>query len=102
MPARRTLNLTVSQREELTDHRDHDSRPFVRERCGALLKVAGGRSAHWVARHGLLKERDPDTVYNWLNIYETEGLQGLIARQQGGYRRGCLQPGFQTVPGRAP
>jgi transposase len=43
-----------------------------------------------VSQHGLLQKRNPDTVYNWLNIYETEGLAGLIARQHGGYRRGSL------------
>jgi transposase len=43
-----------------------------------------------VALSGLLKARDPDTVYNWLDIYETEGLEGLQGHQQGGSRRGYL------------
>lgn len=93
MPAQRILTLTDSQRSELIEHRDHDSRPYVRERCAALLKIAEGQAAHWVARHGLLRERDPYTLYNWLDIYETEGLGGLIARQHGDYRRGYLHPG---------
>jgi hypothetical protein len=38
----------------------------VRERCGALLKIAAGHSPHAVATQGLLKPRDPDTVYGWL------------------------------------
>lgn len=90
MPKRRTLDLSPQQCQELTYHRDHDPRPYVRERCAALLKIAQGQSAHSVAQHGLLRRRDPDTVYNWLDIYEAEGLKGLIARQHGGYRRGCL------------
>lgn len=90
MAQRRTLTLTDEQRQELVRHRDHDPRPYVRERCAALLKVADGKAAHWVAKHGLLKERDPDTVYNWLNIYEAEGMAGLIAHQHGGPRRGVL------------
>jgi len=43
-----------------------------------------------VARQGVLKPRDPDTVYGWLNGYEAAGLAGLIARQHGGVRRRCL------------
>ncbi len=86
----RTVALTDEERQELIEYRDHDPRPYVRERCAAILKVADGRTAHWVAKHGLLKERDPDTVYNWLNIYEAEGVAGLIARQHGGARRRCL------------
>lgn len=90
MPSRRTLNLTQGEEEKLVEHLDHDPQPYVRERCAAILKIAQGKSAHWVSQHGLLQQRDPDTVYNWLNIYETEGLAGLIARQHGGYRRGSL------------
>ncbi len=62
MPRRRTLPLTESQHQELVHHRDHDPRPYVRERCAALVKIADGQSPHAVARHGLLKPRDPDTV----------------------------------------
>ena len=90
MPKRRTLTLTEAQRRSLTDHRDHDSRPYVRERCAALLKIAEGKSPHWVALHGLLQRRDQDALYNWLNIYEVEGLKGLLAHQHGGDRKGCL------------
>jgi hypothetical protein len=63
MSQRRTLALTAEQRQELLHHRDHDPRPYVRERCAALLKVADGQTAHAVARAGLLRPRDPDTVY---------------------------------------
>jgi hypothetical protein len=71
-------------------HRDHDPRPAVRERCAALLKVAGGTSAYAVARYGLLRTRDPDTVYAWLDLYQAEGLKGLLAHLHGGARRGCF------------
>jgi len=63
MTSRRTLSLSRQQRHILEHHRDHDKRAYVRERCGALLKIAAGQSAHAVAKHGLLKPRDPDTVY---------------------------------------
>jgi len=83
----RTLTLTEAQSQELKQHRDHDARFWMRERCAALLKIAEGKSPHWVARNGLLKPRDPDTVYAWLNIYEGKGVQGLIQRTQGQNRR---------------
>ena len=90
MPKRRVLELSETQQAELEHHRDHDSRPYVRERSAAMLRIVGGQSPHRVALHGLLKRRQPGTVYQWLDWYETEGLAGLIARQQGGYRRGRL------------
>ena len=90
MAARRTLELKSKQRQELEEHRDHDPRPYLRERCGALLKIAGGASAHAVARQGLLKPRDPDTLYGWLGLYAAQGVSGLVAHQHGGKRRGCL------------
>jgi Helix-turn-helix domain len=90
MAARRTLELKTRQRQELAEYRDHDPRPYLRERCGALLKIAAGATAHAVARWGLLKPRDPDTLYDWLRIYEAEGVSGLVAHQHGGDRRRCL------------
>ena len=90
MPRRRTLALIDSQRQELLHYRDHDPRPYVRERCAALLKVADGQAAYAVARHGLLKPRDPDTVYSWLEMYERLGIQGVLLFPPGGAHRVCL------------
>ncbi len=83
----RTLTLTNEARQKLIECRDHDPRPFLRERCAALLKIAEGKSPHWVARNGLLKPRDPDAVYGWLNVYQDNGIAGLIAHQHGGDRK---------------
>lgn len=90
MARRRSLEIADVQRQELVHHRDHDPRPYVRERCAALLKIADGQSPHTVARQGLLKPRDPDAVYAWLTRYEREGLAGVVAYQHGGRRRGYL------------
>ena len=87
MAHRRSLELTDMQRQELVHARDHHSQPYVRERCAAMLKIADGHSAHAVARQGLLKPRDPDAVYAWLNRYQAEGFAGLVRYQQGGPRR---------------
>ena len=87
MPLPRTLELTDPQRQDLLHYRDHDPRPYVRERCAALLKIADGQSPHAVARSGLLKPRDPDTVYDWLNWYERLGIRSVWMFQHGGKHR---------------
>lgn len=93
MAPRRRIDLSDEQRAALTAKRDHDPRPYVRERCAAILKVAEGQSAHAVAQRGLLVERDPDTVYQWLGYYEREGLEGLVGHQHGGpHRRSLRRP----------
>jgi hypothetical protein len=93
MAKRRRLALRWEQRRELEDARDHDRRPYIRERCAALLKIADGQSAHAVACHGLLKARDPDTVYAWLDHYQAEGLTGLLGHAHGGSHRSRLRSG---------
>ena len=91
MATRRTLRLKTREQRELEHYRDHDTRPYVRERCGALLKIAAGAPPYAVARQGLLQPRDPDTLYGWLQIYEDEGVAGLVAHQHGGDRRRLLR-----------
>lgn len=71
--ARRSLTLDAQQRFDLEHLRDHDRRPYMRERAAALLKIADGLSPHFVAHFGLLKKRDPDTVYQWLDTYLQTG-----------------------------
>ena len=87
MATRRTVRLKTREQRELEHYRDHDPRPYVRERCGAILKIAEGATPHAVARQGLLKPRDPDTLYGWLQSYEEEGVAGLVTHQHGGDRR---------------
>lgn len=92
MASRRMLALSWEQQQELETHRDHDPRPYARERCAALLKIAQGTAPYAVARQGLLKRRQPDTVYGWLAHYQADGLAGLLAHAQGGNRRRRLRP----------
>ncbi len=86
------LDLSEPERERLTleEALRHHPHADVRERAAALLKVAEGRSPHWVARHGLLRPRAPDSVYQWLHFYVTQGLAGLLHRRHGGAHRSCL------------
>lgn len=74
MPKRRTFQITAEQQAYLVDLRDHDPRPYLREKAAALLKIAGGKSGHEVALHGLLKPRDPDTIYGWMDAFLRDGV----------------------------
>lgn len=88
MPNPLTLTLTSDQQTELEQMRDHDPHPYLRERAAALLKIAHGQSGRHVALHGLLKVRDPDSVYGWIARYQAEGLEGLHIRPGRGRKSG--------------
>jgi transposase len=77
MPKLITICLLAEQQEQLEQIRDTDKRPYMRERAVAMLKIAEGVSPRQVALNGLLKPRKPDTVYNWVARYQTEGIAGL-------------------------
>ncbi len=90
MTQRRTIEISPETRQALIELRDATKYEYIRERCAAILKIADGTSAHQVAKTGLLRPRDPDTVYGWLDLLESEGIAGLKAHRQGGPRRGYL------------
>jgi hypothetical protein len=58
----RELILSPAEREQLARVLNSDPKPYRRERAAALLQVAQGAIALHVARRGLLRPRDPDTV----------------------------------------
>ncbi len=92
MPKPLVLSLTPQQRTELEWMRDHDQHPYLRERAAALLKLAEGQSGLQVAQHGLLKVRDPDTVYSWYHRYQAQGLAGLHLRPGRGRKPAFFPP----------
>ena len=77
MAKHHTLNLTEAEIQALVELRDKGEPAYLRERATAMLKIHEGFSPHEVARRGLLKKRDPDTVYAWLSRYSEHGLRGL-------------------------
>lgn len=77
MPKLRTIKLTGKEKRELKEVRKKHPKAYMRERAAAILKISNGKSPHYVALQGLLKKRDPDTVYEWLDRYEAAGLAGL-------------------------
>jgi hypothetical protein len=72
--------LTPEERQDLLNRRDHAAKPYQRERAAALLKIADGIPAARVAREGLLRPRQPDTVYGWVKRFHAERLAGLTIR----------------------
>lgn len=91
MPQRRTLNLRDEERDVLITLRDKAPVPYLRERASALLQIADGIAPAVVARTGLLRARDPDTVYSWLNRWLVEGIDSLPIRDGRG-RRPAFSP----------
>jgi hypothetical protein len=77
MPKPLSIELSAEQRRELEYARDHHKLAYVRERAGAILKIGDGETGRQVALHGLLMERDPDSVYTWFHRYQAGGLAGL-------------------------
>ncbi len=74
------LQLTKEERDELEQLRDHHPKAYVLERTAAILKVAAGQAPEHVAEVGLLKRRNRDTLYRWLERYAAEGMNGLMVR----------------------
>jgi hypothetical protein len=89
----RQVAVTREQREELERKRRRDPKAYVRERASAILQVAGGTPAAWVAERGLLVRRDPETVCGWLDRFEAEGVAGLAIRPGRGRRPRLSPPG---------
>ncbi len=91
MSERIKIELTAAQRRELEAMRDRQKLPYLRERASAILKIAEGQTPHQVALHGLLKPRDPDTVYEWVERYRADGVAGLRIKQGRG-RKPAFSP----------
>jgi len=91
MAKRRTLELSSKGRTELEQLLARSPKPYLRERASALLKIADGVSPNAVAHKGLLMRRAPDTVYEWLDRYEAEGVAGLKIRSGRG-RKPAFSP----------
>src|SRR5690242_4176849 len=81
---KRSLQLSEAETLTLQAARDHHPKAYARERAAALLFVAAGRSPCAVARSGLYKRRQADTVYGWLNAFEQKGVAALyqLARRR--------------------
>ena len=91
MPKILRISLTAEQSSEVEQARDHSDKPYMRERACAILKIASGMSGRQVAQRGLLKKRRKDTIYEWVNRYQAEGISGLQIRSGRG-RKPAFSP----------
>jgi hypothetical protein len=64
-----TPHLSEPEHITLQEGMHHHPHADVRERCAALLKIAEGHSPHWVAQHGLLFARDPDSLQRTFTLH---------------------------------
>lgn len=94
MSRRPPLNLDEAARITLEQMRDHHPKAYMRERGAALLKIADGMAPARVAREGLLKRRDPGTIYEWHDRYLAEGIAGLYMKAGRG-RKVAFSPSGQ-------
>jgi transposase len=74
------FHLTQAQQAELSAALRHDPKPYMRERCAAILKVCEGKTLKEVAAGALLTPHSPDTLHDWCLRYQQEGLDGLRIR----------------------
>jgi hypothetical protein len=74
------FSITPEQHAQLSQCLRHDTKPYMRERCAAVLKVAAGQALKEVALYGLLRQHSPDTIHDWCVLFQQEGIQGLRIR----------------------
>lgn len=80
MPKRFTNQLSECQCQELLFQQNRATKPYLRERAAALLKINSGQPISFVAKHGLLRPRSRQTLSDWWHRYQLEGLDGLLIR----------------------
>jgi len=89
LPARRTLHVSVEEREAREDRRDHAPTPSVRERAAAFLRIASGVPPAVTARERVLRPRHPETVARWRNRWDAEGSESRPIRDGRGRTPAC-------------
>jgi hypothetical protein len=97
MPELITICLMPEQEEQLKQIRDTHKDAYMRERAAAIIKVAQGMSPRQVALNGLLKTRKPDTVYDWIERFQSEGIVGLSVDYQSNQDEDENQPTRQSA-----
>lgn len=96
MPRIYEVELEASQRETLVEMRDHHPKAYLREKAAAILKVAEGQTIQEVAREGLLRTREWETVASWVKSYVSEGLGRLYIQPGRGRKPAFFPSGART------
>ena len=77
MPKRLIPKLSDEEFKQLAETLHHSPKPYLRERAGAILKLANSETASKIATSGLLRKRHPETVSRWFHRFQTAGVKGL-------------------------
>ena len=85
------VQWSQEQLAQLEQASKHHPKPYVREKCAALLKLGQGRSCREVGQTGLLTRHAGDTLAHWAARYQQEGLEGLLV-QTGRGRKPAFSP----------
>ena len=91
MAGKRKVVLSEQQYAELVKTRDHAALPYLRQRAAAIIKVSEGESMTKVGKYGLLRKVRHETISQWIDRYEQEGIQGLSVREGRG-RKPAFSP----------
>ena len=86
-----TFDLSEEQLKELDYTLKHHRLAYMRERASGILQVYRGSTAKEVGRSGLLQVRQGRSVRRWINVYQSEGLSGLVNKKGRG-RKPCFFP----------
>lgn len=81
-PAYRFIaSLTKEQEQQLKDIRDTGRKKRIRHRAHAILLSHGGKAIREIAE---IFQVDRNTITNWLDRWDTEGIDGLADRPRSG------------------
>ena len=66
MPKRLIPKLSDDEFKQLTETLHHSPKPYLRERAGAILKLANSETASSITASGLLRKGYPETVSRFI------------------------------------
>lgn len=70
----RQIKLNETERKALEQGYKHGQTASYRKRCHIILLKSDGRIAKDIAQ---ITDTNIQSVYNWVNRYEAQGIQGL-------------------------
>ena len=75
------IEITKDERAALEAIVNSHEKAYMRERASAILQISAGKSGLQVAKHGLLRRRRENTLYEWVRRYKAQGIAGLQNRK---------------------
>lgn len=94
MPKRLIPQISDEQKTELEYWLFHSTKPYLRERASAILKLAQSQTVLDIAAGGLLQKRHRETVANWFHRFQSDGIKGLEIKKGRG-RKPAFSPSLK-------